>query len=46
MVAAGATVGAAFGISLSAFYRWSAWRLNLPEWSNFDPHFDTTEDSW
>ena len=46
MGAAWVALGAFFGLSLATFYHRSARRLNLPEWSNFDPHFEAIEDTW
>ncbi|MDY3555712.1 DUF6404 family protein [Gemmata sp. JC717] len=35
-----------FGSLSAAYYRWSASRLGLPEWSAFHADFDAPEESW
>jgi hypothetical protein len=42
----GFSAGAPFGLALAVYYRWSAWRLGVPRWSDFDPGFDTDDDTW
>jgi hypothetical protein len=43
---ANALGGALFGTILGVYFRWSAARLGLPTWAEFQPELDEDEDDW